>query len=187
MLRLNKVRMDGDSAASSSKDTDVAQQPVHFADHELTQERVEDKVHKQNIPVHPPTAVGKSAELATAGVKHGTEELLEVLTTPQGRRFVRAMAISVVQGYLEVAQTAEFKQAAREGAAAGFEGTMQVTERWMQSYKMEAAKLVDPRSLPGQPLLRWAGVYLAAMAVALLLLMLSALLLVWKAILSSAT
>lgn len=56
----------------------------------------------------------------------------------------------------------------------------QVTERWMQGYKMEAAKLVDPRSLPGKPVLRWAGAYLATMAVALLLLVFSALLLVWK-------
>lgn len=138
--------------------------PVHDCLHDVLQ------VHSQKTRALPATAVGKSADLATAGVKHGTEELLEVwhtatqscqlwlvqpvqcvianlhdlatilhptdsrrrapqvLTTPQGQKFVRSMAANVVEGYLQSARTDLFKQAAKEGAAAGFNGTMEVTQ-----------------------------------------------------------
>lgn len=36
------------------------------------------QVYEQHVRKLPATALGKSADLATAGVKHGTEELLEV-------------------------------------------------------------------------------------------------------------
>jgi len=184
--------MDGDANMSAGidtnagmvapADTQAANQGIHFDDHGMIKATVEEKVYQQHVRKLPATALGKSADLATAGVRHGTEELLEVLTTPQGQKFVQAMTANAVEGYVQSARTPGFKLATKEAAMSGYLGTLEVTEKWAKGYKAHFMEYIAPLS-PGAPLLRWVGVFMAIMAAGSFTLLVSMLLLVWKVLL----
>ena len=49
------------------------------------------------------------------------------------------MCVQVVEGYLQIATTDAFKQAASEGAAAGVSGTLEVLQRSLKTLLGKAA------------------------------------------------
>ena len=52
---------------------------------------------------------------------------VQVLTTPQGQKFVQAMTANAVEGYVQSARTPGFKLATKEAAMAGYLGTLEVS------------------------------------------------------------
>ena len=51
---------------------------------------------------------------------------MQVLTTPQGQKFVQAMTANAVEGYVQSARTPGFKLATKEAAMSGYLGTLEV-------------------------------------------------------------
>ena len=52
---------------------------------------------------------------------------VQVLTTPQGQKFVQAMTANAVEGYVQSARTPGFQLATKEAAMAGYLGTLEVS------------------------------------------------------------
>jgi hypothetical protein len=52
---------------------------------------------------------------------------VQVLTTPQGQKFVQAMTANAVEGYVQSARTPGFKLATKEAAMSGYLGTLEVS------------------------------------------------------------
>jgi hypothetical protein len=156
---------------------------ISFPEHARIRERVEDKIaeEKRGFPGSNVSIIGKAADATTVSAKHGTQEIVELLTSPEGRAFVRTLAATVVEGYLTVSTTDKFIDAAKMGARGATSGSIEASEKWMLSM---GSMLSGVANHPSAELVRrCAGPLLIACLTAMLALAVGLLLLVWKILL----